>query len=201
MLSFSPRSVCPLPPPCFSSDAEVAFSPDRGATGLVAKTIGSANQHPRCGLFLHIGTDCASAARGARARYRRAGGDGQKQCDCEVHGSDIFGESGCAGAGEQSNAPERPGAARSGGGAAVWQEGCRCGASRRSRRVAAATASVRMAEAIGDEMLCETVRGARRCARCIRPTICPARCNETLRRNADRIFRQRRERGSRLLLS
>jgi len=50
-----------LPPPCFSQDTEVAFSPDRGATELVVRTIESAHATIRVAAYSFTSVPIAKA--------------------------------------------------------------------------------------------------------------------------------------------
>jgi hypothetical protein len=57
-----------LPPPCFSTDVEVAFSPDRGATALVVRTIDSAKTSIRVAAYSFTSKPIAEALLDAHRR-------------------------------------------------------------------------------------------------------------------------------------
>jgi phosphatidylserine/phosphatidylglycerophosphate/cardiolipin synthase-like enzyme len=57
-----------LPPPCFSLPVEVAFSPNRGATELVVKTIGEAKSSIRVAAYSFTSKPISMALLDARKR-------------------------------------------------------------------------------------------------------------------------------------
>src|ERR1700722_12866484 len=68
LLAIAALSILLLAPPCFSCPVEVAFSPDRGATELVVKTIVEARQSVRVAAYSFTSKPIAQALLDAKKR-------------------------------------------------------------------------------------------------------------------------------------